>query len=125
MAAPCRAIEVHRECDPTAPYAAILRLRGEHDYGTAPEIADSLSRLPSSVLVDVTECSFVDSSVVAVLLSTSRGIAEAGGQFTVTTIRDSIVDRAFEILGLPAVIDLQRVSPAHDASPGDADEDDA
>jgi anti-anti-sigma factor len=52
-------------------FAAIVRLFGEHDLVTGSEIRDALEAVYGNVLVDMTECSFIDSTVIAVLLDDS------------------------------------------------------
>jgi anti-anti-sigma factor len=51
-----------------------VRLEGEHDLATAPELRETLLGVrPSEILVvDLTACGFIDSSVIAQLLAAQR-----------------------------------------------------
>jgi anti-anti-sigma factor len=49
----------------------VLNLAGEHDLSTAPAIADALRRIGecgTTVVVDLTQTSFIDSTVIGALL---------------------------------------------------------
>jgi anti-anti-sigma factor len=49
----------------TAPaYAAIVRVVGEHDIATIPRIREALELIDGNVLVDLSDCTFLDSSVI-------------------------------------------------------------
>ena len=63
-----------------APGAAIVTLRGEHDLSTRAEISDALARVGNEahVLVDLSECSFIDSSVIGVLVVAFQALDEQG-----------------------------------------------
>jgi anti-anti-sigma factor len=62
------------EIDHHAPGLAVVRMRGEHDVSTAPELARALEQAAahSDVLVDLSECDFIDSSVIGLLIRTSK-----------------------------------------------------
>lgn len=54
----------------TAPgYAAIVKVGGEHDIATIPLIRETLELIHGSVLVDLSDCTFLDSSVIHVLVA--------------------------------------------------------
>jgi anti-anti-sigma factor len=61
---------------------AIVTVRGEHDLGTKSALEDALARAGRrrDVLVDLSHCDFMDSTVLAVLLSAHRSQAERGGR---------------------------------------------
>jgi anti-anti-sigma factor len=53
----------------TAPgYAAIVKVRGDHDIATTARIRETLELIDGSVLVDLSECGFLDSSVIHALV---------------------------------------------------------
>jgi anti-anti-sigma factor len=70
---------VHHE----APGVAVVTLRGEHDLSTEPALTAALEEAAahSSVLVDLSECDFVDSTVIASLLRVARTVTERGERF--------------------------------------------
>jgi anti-anti-sigma factor len=60
--------------DATSPpgYAATLEVCGEHDLASADTIRGALALIDGSVLVDLSECAFIDSTVIGVLLEDRR-----------------------------------------------------
>jgi anti-anti-sigma factor len=61
---------------------AVVTLRGEHDLGAKSELADALAvagRQPH-VVVDLSECTFIDSTVLALLLAAHRSQIERAGR---------------------------------------------
>lgn len=66
---------------------AVVSLRGEHDLSTSPELRRALEQAAahSTVLVDLCECSFIDSSVIQALVRTGRAL-HAGGEQLVLVI---------------------------------------
>jgi anti-anti-sigma factor len=45
-------------------YAAIVRVCGDHDIATLPRIRETLELIAGSVLIDLSDCTFLDSSVI-------------------------------------------------------------
>ncbi|HET6172461.1 MAG TPA: STAS domain-containing protein [Gaiellales bacterium] len=58
-------------------------MRGEHDISTAPALRRALADAAehSSVLVDLSECSFIDSTVIGALLKAAQGVKARGDRF--------------------------------------------
>ena len=63
-------VEVAPEFDPG--YAATVLLRNEHDLASSEGIASVLAPILGNVLVDLSECEFMDSTVISVLLKKSE-----------------------------------------------------
>jgi anti-anti-sigma factor len=54
---------------PTAPgYAAIVRVGGEHGIASIPQIRETLGSIHGNVLVDLSDCTSLDSSVIRALV---------------------------------------------------------
>jgi anti-anti-sigma factor len=66
-----------------APGLAVVQLHGEHDLGTEPALMQALGEAAahSNVLVDLSECDFIDSTVIAALLRVARTVMERGERF--------------------------------------------
>src|SRR3954452_12120564 len=64
---------------------AVLHLVGEHDVSSAPDIRTALLSCTSSTLVviDLARCTFIDSTVVGVLIAGTRRLPESGGRMVV------------------------------------------
>ena len=81
----------------------VLRLRGEHDLATAPTLEAELSAVfghGSKVAVDLTEASFIDSSIVARLASAAQQAERDGHGFVVCAPVGSMARRLFELVGV-------------------------
>lgn len=63
-----------------APGIAIVELSGEHDLSTAAGLAEALARAAarSNVVVDLSDCSFIDSSVVKEFIKASAMLQARG-----------------------------------------------
>jgi anti-anti-sigma factor len=58
-------------------------MRGEHDIGTEPALADALAEASahSHVVVDLSDCTFIDSTVIASLIKHASALEERGERF--------------------------------------------
>ena len=65
-----------------SPEVAVVTMRGEHDLSTASQVARALERaaVHSDVLVDLSRCGFIDSTVIAALVKTALAAHEQGGR---------------------------------------------
>ena len=72
-------LELAHEQHPSG--AAVLRVIGEVDLATVSEMEQALAASGSSsfLVVDLTECTFLDSSALHVLLSKAANAEETGG----------------------------------------------
>jgi anti-anti-sigma factor len=66
-----------------APGLAVVQLHGEHDLGTEPALMQALgdAAAHSNVLVDMSACDFIDSTVIAALLRVAHTVTERGERF--------------------------------------------
>jgi anti-sigma B factor antagonist len=106
------------ELDRSDSGVAVVVLTGEHDVYTAPTIRERISsvieeRIP--FVVDLTPATFVDSSVLRVLLEARRQAHEEGLGFAVAlgTTEAPGVRRILEVTGLMSVFP---VLPAREAA---------
>jgi anti-anti-sigma factor len=53
-------------------YAAIVKVGGEHDIATIPRIRETLGLIHGNVLVDLSDCTFLDSSVIHAFVDDAR-----------------------------------------------------
>jgi anti-anti-sigma factor len=93
---------------------AVVIVEGEHDVYTAPSLGEQLDALLGEglpVVVDLTPATFVDSSVLRVLLEGKRQANDRGVGFAVALGQDEAgpVRRVLDITGLMPVL------PVHDA----------
>jgi anti-anti-sigma factor len=87
---------------------AVLHLVGEHDVSSASDIRTALLSCTSStlVVVDLARCTFIDSTVVGVLIAGTRRLAESGGRL-VTVEPQNLVQRALSMLGVGQILGVQ------------------
>jgi anti-sigma B factor antagonist len=85
---------------------AVLTISGEHDLSTAPNLRrrlDGLLEEGVATVLDLSSATFIDSSILSVILDGRRRAAEAKVGFAVTRPNSSdAVDRVLEVTGLRA-----------------------
>jgi anti-sigma B factor antagonist len=85
---------------------ALLTISGEHDLSTAPSLRRRLDRLldeKTATVVDLSPATFIDSSILGVILDGRRRAAEADIGFAVVHSNGAdAVDRVLEVTGLRA-----------------------
>lgn len=89
--------------------AVVLRVAGEVDMATAPELEaharKALDRDETDVLVDLTEVTFIDSSGIAALTGLHRQLEERRRHLTIRGL-NAVTRRPFEVLKLDQVLHL-------------------
>jgi anti-sigma B factor antagonist len=85
---------------------AVLTISGEHDLSTAPNLRRRLEGLldeGTPTVIDLSSATFIDSSILGVILDGRRRASEAKIGFAVTRSNGSdAVDRVLEVTGLRA-----------------------
>jgi anti-sigma B factor antagonist len=85
---------------------AVLTISGEHDLSTAPNLRRRLDRLldeRTAIVLDLSPATFIDSSILGVILDGRRRAAEAEIGFAVVHSNGAdAVDRVLEVTGLRA-----------------------
>ena len=103
--------EFHIEEDSPYPGTVVLIVRGEADLHVAPDLRDRIAVAiagdAKQLVVDLTEATFIDSTILGVLLGAVKRLRSRGGQLRVVVARTD-VRRLFEITL------LDRVFPIHD-----------
>jgi anti-sigma B factor antagonist len=86
----------------------VVSLAGEHDLYTAPQVQEALRGAIAAgartTLVDLTETTFLDSTMLHVLLSARNELRDDGRLLLVTN--DPTVKRVFEVSGTDRFFDL-------------------
>ncbi|HEY1478595.1 MAG TPA: STAS domain-containing protein [Gaiellales bacterium] len=89
-------------------FDAILRLRGEHDLASADELETAIATVRGSILVDLSGCEFLDSSVLRVLFDKHAALRPAGHHVELIAPRENLaVTRILELSGLGEVFPLR------------------
>jgi len=87
-----------------------VRVAGELDQGTAPELREALGdaldgSAPVSVLVDLSACNFIDSTGLSLLVEAKRRLADDDRSFGVCC-PDADVRRLLELTGIDQAVGL-------------------
>lgn len=84
--------------------AAVLHVSGDLDLASAPRLAEALTELVADpVVVDLTECTFLDSAGMGVLLASARALSDSGRSLRVAAPDPGIV-RVLEITAVDTLI---------------------
>jgi anti-anti-sigma factor len=99
--------------DPLPTGGTVLKVTGELDLATAPQVEGLLDDdAPTPRVIDLSKCSFVDSSGLRVLVAAARRSEESGARLAVVTDEPAIL-RVLEITALAEMVD---VHPTLDAA---------
>lgn len=83
---------------------ALVVLEGEHDLGTASDVREALAGVADAheaIVIDLCETTFVDSSILGVVLEARRSAQEDGRAFAVGCDGSAeAVRRVLEVTGL-------------------------
>jgi anti-sigma B factor antagonist len=93
----------------------IVKLRGEHDLSGKPALAKALdgASRQTNVLVDLSECSFIDSTIIGVLVLASKTLTDGGGRCEfIIPPEASIVHRVAHIAGLDQILVIHETHSA-------------
>lgn len=106
--------------------AAVVRVIGELDLATAPQLRDVFADLTGQgtihVTVDLSEMAFIDSTGVTVLVSGLKRLHDAGGDMALESPKASAM-KVFEITGLTSVFTIRSEAVSHATANGDDDVD--
>jgi anti-anti-sigma factor len=102
-----------------SPYAAVVKLFGEHDMATRDEVNAALAPLYGDVLLDLSECEFVDSSVIGLVLRKSQQLTRDGHRIELVVAPGSNVERALEIIDIRQFLTIHGHVPADGSASSD------
>jgi anti-anti-sigma factor len=97
-------VEVELRPTSAPAFVAIVKLLGEHDVSTAHKIGVALAPIKGDLLVDLRECDFLDSSVIAVVVEAQQSLQREGHQLEVVVPPGTAVARTLELVGVSTVI---------------------
>jgi anti-sigma B factor antagonist len=89
--------------------AGVVAVRGEIHVSTAPELstllAEALERGVQSLVLDLSEVEFIDSTGLSVLLNLLRRLTQRGGGLVIVCTNPTVL-RLFEITRLESTFDI-------------------
>jgi anti-sigma B factor antagonist len=84
----------------------VVPLEGEIDLHVSPRVAATLNAAlkeqPRNLVVDMSKCSYIDSSGLAVLIEAMQNVEKYGGKFALAALQEN-VKPIFEIARLDQV----------------------
>jgi anti-sigma B factor antagonist len=95
-------------------FGTTLRVSGEIDLDTAPQLRECLAGLTGDVFIDLTDVAFVDSQAIGVLLAEHKRRTEAGSRLVIHGASPMAL-RTFAITGVDQVLHLDDAEPAAEA----------
>jgi len=93
---------------------SIVRVRGELDQATSPALEEALTQAASgdNVILDLTDCSFIDSSAIRVVFAGAKHVEAGGGGMSLVVPAAGVL-RALEIANVEARVPIH---PSVDAA---------
>jgi anti-sigma B factor antagonist len=90
-----------------SPGRVVVGVAGEIDVATAPEVERALAEAGAEkrVVLDLSECQFIDSSGLRTLLGARSAAVSAGGSL-VLVVADPGLLRVFEVVGLGDILEI-------------------
>jgi anti-anti-sigma factor len=92
-------------------YAAVVVLHGEHDLATSEGVRVALAPLLGRVLVDLSPCTFIDSTIISVLVQKAHLLARHGYRLDLRVARDSAVAQTVELVHLGDILPVLEAEP--------------
>jgi anti-sigma B factor antagonist len=84
--------------------AVVLRVSGELDLASVPRLEEALATVSADpTVIDLSECTFLDSSAVRMLASAGRSLSEAGSRFAIVASNPGLL-RVLEITGVDTML---------------------
>lgn len=100
-----RALEFDARLERLPARAAVVHVRGELDMATAPSLEDAIAGAGAldRLVIDLAECTFVDSAALRLIIRTAREIEASGGALALVASDPGIL-RALEISAVDTVL---------------------
>ena len=103
------------EVDFGRPSIAVVKLRGEHDLSGKRRLGEALTGAAArlNVLVDLSECTFMDSSVIAALFLARSRLAQRGGRLELVIPHEAVtIQRVAKVTVLDAILPIHETLSA-------------
>jgi anti-anti-sigma factor len=93
-------------------FSAVLTLCGEHDLATGRDLELALRPLCGRVLIDLSECSFIDSTTISLLIRKARELAREGYTLELYVPRaNAAVTRALHVVQMSTLVNVHATCP--------------
>lgn len=110
-------IDVRYASDSVPGYEALVSLGGEHDLASSDELRATFEPILGNVLVDLTRCEFMDSTVIGVLLAKQKDMQREGRRLDLVVPRENAaVARVIDVVGMRELLTVHERLPLADSS---------
>ena len=94
---------------PARDFRSVLALEGVFDHFAAPVVSAALASEEGNVVIDLSDCTVLDPSVIRALLQHSRTLQEADQRLEIVVPPENrAITRLLEILCIASIIPLRR-----------------
>jgi anti-anti-sigma factor len=112
-ARPAASVEVGLRPPAWPSFAAIVTLRGEHDLATSQDVRRTLGPIYGNVLVDLSDCGFIDSTVIGALLTKYQELEREGHRLElIVSSENPTIARTLSIVGLDTLVVVHQSPPS-------------
>ena len=93
-------------------FVALVELYGEHDLDTHESIENALRPIYGDVLIDLTACSFIDSTVVGVIVTRTQELRREDHRLElIVPAENRHVARVVDLVGLRTYLTVHEQAP--------------
>jgi anti-anti-sigma regulatory factor len=93
--------------------STVVFLYGEHDYAVRGAVESALDPLSGHVVVDLSWCAFLDSSIIAMILAKHAALARDGSELEIVLPpRHDHLAATFDQLGVRSLLHVRDAPPA-------------
>jgi anti-anti-sigma factor len=97
-------------------FAAVVALRGEHDLATSADVRAALGPIYGNVLVDLSDCSFIDSKVIGALIGKHRELEREGHRLELLVPpANLVVTRSLSLVGMTSLLVVRDSLPLNES----------
>ncbi len=105
-----------------AGFGGVVSLRGEHDFATIDAIERAVTQADENVLLDLSACEFIDSTVIGAILTCIRELAHRGSRLElVAPPENTTVSHILDVAGLREILTVHERRPGPLNVPVDTD----
>jgi anti-anti-sigma factor len=86
--------------------AAVIALLGDWDFAQAAELRERIGAMTArSIVIDLRRTTFLDSTIISVIVRTERRLSDEGGAASVRLPDDGLIKRMFAMMSLDRLFD--------------------
>jgi anti-anti-sigma factor len=108
-------VEVELRPEGIRGFSAVLALHGEHDMASAAAVSDALDTIHGNILVDLSNCAFIDSTTIGVLIRRSQDLKSEGHYLEIVAPpSNTVIARTLDVVRMRDLIVVHPARPNAD-----------